>query len=30
MTTLPSPMGRPCAFLDRDGVLIEDTGYPHR
>jgi D-glycero-D-manno-heptose 1,7-bisphosphate phosphatase len=21
---------RACAFLDRDGVLIEDTGYPHR
>jgi len=20
---------RACAFLDRDGVLIEDTGYPH-
>ncbi len=21
---------RPCLFLDRDGVIIEDVGYPHK
>ena len=21
---------KPCLFLDRDGVLIQDTGYPHK
>jgi len=23
-------MSRPCLFLDRDGVVVEDTGYVHR
>ena len=30
MRTTMSPPSRTAVYLDRDGVLIEDSGYPHR